>query len=371
MTRKRSRLISSALTIGLGLVVGGCFDSNPADPGGEEPLWDLDQCDFDLTYVADGGVGFDGIPAISNPIMVDATEGNEIGYLENTHRVIGIVVGGQPMAFPLSALWHHEVLNLDQGGTQLVVIHGTLSGSSRVFLRSAASGANFGVSGLLYRNNIIVYDRSDSPSLWAQLPGEGRCGPGEGTSLVPYPFVEGTWAGWLNLHPNTLVLSGLTAQSPLWGQYPYGNYEETPDFFFSEAMPPLDGRRAAKERVLGVREGTQGGIAFPFGEFPESDELAVAHGEVGGRGLVVFWKRDLQGAAAFWAEGGGQSLTFTVQDGHFADQETGTTWSFTGTGSAGELDGVQLESVAEATVAYWGAWAAFFAATEIWERNGG
>ncbi len=130
-------------------------------------------------------------------------------------------------------------------------------------------------------------------------------------------------------------------------------------------MPPLDTRLPAKERVLGIPAGGESGIAFPFGAFEAAGPLAVAHGEVDGKGLVVFWRDDLEGASAFWAEADGQSLTFTVQDGTVVDQETGTTWSFLGVGSGGGLDGVHLAPVAEATVAYWGAWAAFYTDTEL------
>jgi hypothetical protein len=184
--------------------------------------------------------------------------------------------------------------------------------------------------------------------------------------LTPYPFVEGTWEGWRTLHPNTLVLSAASADAPFWGVYPYGQYEETDAFFFDDAMPPLDQRRDPKERVLGIPEGTQGGMAFPFGEFPEVGEVAVAQETVDEKGVVVIWRNDLQGAAAYWAEIEGVPLTFTVQDDEVVDEENGTRWDFNGTGSGGALDGAQLTPVAEATVAYWGVWAAFRANTEIW-----
>ena len=352
--------------LGLGLIVIGCTDSSPTAAEDDEPLWDLAECNFDPTYLTDGGIGFDGIPAISDPIMVETeAHEDEFAYLEDDHRVIGIVVDGQPMAIPLSALWHHEIVNLDRSGVSLVVTHASLTGSSRVYQRSAAGGSDFGVSGLLYRNNLVFYDRSDTPSLWAQLPGEGRCCARSGTTLAPYPSVEVIWAGWKALHPNTLVLSTESADSPFWGQYPYGNYETSPDFFFPGSMPPLDSRLPAKERVLAIREGAQGGIAFPFGDFESGGAVEVASGEVNGRGVVAFWRDYLEGAAAFWAEADGVPLTFMEQDGKIVDQETGTTWSFLGVGSGGGLDGVQLEAVAEAAVAYWGAWAAFHPNTEI------
>lgn len=343
-----------------------CTDSSPTDTEGPEPYWDLDECDFDQVYLSDGGIGFDGIPSITSPRMVVEDPGNdETFYLEDDHRVIGIVADGQPLAFPLSALWHHEIVNIDRDGVKLAVTHASLTGSSRVFLRSAAGGSFFGVTGLLYRNNLVFYDRSEPPSLWAQLPGEGRCGPKDGSELTPYPFVEVLWSGWKALHPNTLVLSVQSADSPFWGQYPYGNYETSPNFFFPQAMPPLDPRLPAKERVLAIRQGSQGGVAFPFGAFEEGGEVGLSTAEVNGKQVAVFWRSYLEGAAAYWAEAEGVPLTLTLQGGKVVDEETGTTWDFLGRGSGGGLDGASLEPVADAAVAYWGAWAAFYPNTDI------
>lgn len=355
----------------LSLPSSGCFDRGATDPDEEEILWDLDECDLNLSFLADGGTGLDGIPAISDPAMVSASEHTEIGYLTDDHRVVGLVVAGQPMAIPISALWHHEIVNLSHGGVDVVVTHATLTGASRVHRRSAVSGRDFGVSGLLYKNNLLLYDRSEPPSLWIQLTGQASCGPHSGTALVSHPFVEVTWAGWKTLHPNTLVLSSLSANSALWGQYPYGSYQTYEGFFFDNAMPPLDSRRPAKERVLGIPQGTLGGVAFPFGILQGAGPVAVAQAEVDGEGVVVFWRNDLQGAAAYWAHVGGQALTFFVQDGQVVDQVTGTNWSFMGEGSGGGLDGMHLQAVSEAAVAYWGAWAAFYPNTEIWGTGAG
>lgn len=365
--RRTGALVGPACLVGFALTLGGCWDTGLTQTEGDEALWDLAQCNLDPAYLVSGGAGFDAIPSISNPIMVDTTNSSELAYLADEHRVVGIVVSGQPLAFPLSALWHHEVLNLDRDGVELVVTHGTLTGSSRVFLRSAANGADFGVSGVLYNNNLLFFDRSDAPSLWAQLTGDGRCGPLRGSDLSPYPFMEVTWAGWKVLHPNTLALSNLSAGLAVWGEYPYGSYEEEPEFFFLDAIPPPDPRLPPKERVLAIPIGSQSGLAFSFKAFREAGPLAIAPAEVAGKGIVVFWSDDLDGASAYWAEADGQSLTFAVQDGAIVDQETGTTWSLLGLGSGGDLDGIQLDPVAEATVAYWGAWTAFYPNTQIGE----
>jgi len=349
------------------LLLVACSDSDPFDPGSSDPLWDLAECEFNPLYLADGGVGLDGIPALSEPEFLDPDPSQgELAYLNDEARVMGIVVEGQALALPLGALWHHEIANVDWGNTKLAVTHSALTGSSRVYLRSGAADADFGVSGILYLNNTVLYDRNDPPSLWLQMTGESTCGPRSAAGLAPYPFVEATWEAWHVLHPSTLILGPSEQASPSWGQYPYGNYEEVPEFFFNEAMPDLDDRRPPKERVLGIPEGLAGGIAFPFGKLQGQGAVKVGQGEVDGRRLVVFWLEVAEGAAAYWADLAGEQLTFTVQENAIVDLETGTEWSFLGKGTGGGHDGAQLEAVADATVAYWGAWAAFFPDTEIW-----
>ena len=349
----------------------GCFDAGPEDDEGPGILWDLSECDMEPSYLADGGIGLDGIPSISDPVMVEPPAPEDLGYFSDDDRVVGLVVSGQPMAFPLGALWHHEIVNLTHGGVELVVTHSTLSGATRVFGRSTVGGDGFGVSGLLYMNNLVMYDRTDPPSLWAQLTGRATCGPRLGTALVSYPFAEVTWGGWKALYPNTLALSRISANSALWGEYPYGDYETSEGFFFSNAMPPLDTRRPSKERVLGIPGGERSGLAFPLDELQQAGTVAVVQGEVDGKDVVVFWRSDLRGAAAYWAHTGGQTLTFSVQDGKVVDQQTGTSWSFQGVGTGGGLAGAQLQAIPEAAVAYWGAWAAFYPDTEIWQAGGG
>lgn len=51
------------------------------------------------------------------------------------------------------------------------------------------------------------------------------------------------------------------------------------------------------------------------------------------------------------------------------DTTTGTSWSITGEGLDGKLAGLRLEPVAEAYVAFWGAWAAFNPDTRLWKGD--
>jgi hypothetical protein len=317
-------------------------------------------------------VGRDGIPALTDPLFVSASPGPDNDYVLSHNRVVGLILDGKPLAIPHNVLWWHEIVNLNRGGEQLAVTYCPLTGSSIVFDRASVDGNEFGVSGLLWQNNLIMYNRRTNESLWPQMLGQARCGPATGQSLDHYPAIEMTWEGWKKIHPNTEVVSASENLGRDWRIYPYGDYESLSHnaFLFGDAMPPRDPRRPAKERVLGIPDPLEGGIAFPFGALEGLGDVGVVEAEVGGEPVVVFWDTELQAAAAYRPVRDGMLLTFSVRDGAILDNQTGGVWNIHGEGSGGAENGTRLEPVAEAYVAFWGAWAAFHPETELWEGDG-
>lgn len=343
------------------LALGGCSDATGPGTQFRDDLI----CSIPQNEILPGGPGRDGIPALTDPDMVEPAASGA-SYLADDARVIGIEVADRTYAIPLNILWWHEIVNLNLGEVQLAVSHCPLTGSSMVFDRAVVGGAEFGVSGLLFRNNLIMYDRNTDESLWPQMMGEARCGPRDGTELRMLPALEMRWLRWRRLHPDTRVVSDHTGHMRDYNSYPYGDYAELNNSNTLFAMPPLDERRPPKERVLGIPAG-EGGLAFPFGLLSEAGPLLAVHREVAGRPLVVFWNQTGRSAMAFQPEVGGQSLTFTTADGSFVDGETGSVWTEEGQAVDGPLAGERLPPVAEAFVAYWFAWAAFYPATDIWD----
>lgn len=324
----------------------------------------------------DGGVPPDGIPSLdTDEVEFVRAQEADAQYLNETPgfddpRVIGLLVDGHAYAIPHNILWWHEILNLDlPDGGQVAVTYCPLTGSSLVFDRSVVDGAGLGVSGLLFQNNMVMFDRREPRSLWPQMKRGARCGAADGTELPMVGAVETTWSGWRDLHPQTYVVSEDTGIPRSYRQYPYGTYEQNSDLLFP--MDDLDRRRPMKERVLGLPgEDGAGAIALPFGE------LRVAAGggggtlvvplEYQGEEIVVFWETSVDGAMAFRPDLDGQSLTFQVEGGEIRDEETGSRWRMDGVARDGELAGAALTPVDEAYVAFWFAWAAFHPDTDLW-----
>ena len=197
-------------------------DLGPGDPTGTGDGTSL--CVIPVDQLFDGGPGKDGIPALTNPTLVPVGD-PQAEYLSNQARVIGVEIGGEVIAIPHNVGWWHEIVNLDVGGRQIAVTYCPLTGSGIAFDRSDVGGAEFGVSGLLFQNNLVMYNRRTEESLWPQMLRQGACGPSASAQLSLYPVVEMTWEGWHTLHPETTVI-GEPARSTTHNTYPYGNYEE-------------------------------------------------------------------------------------------------------------------------------------------------
>ena len=351
------------------LVVGGC-DSSPSTGGGPggggDPDFNTSNCTIPTSRLVSGCQGgADCIPSIDGITPGDdrlvAPQGT--ASLSDSSRVIGMVVGDRALAVPHSILWTHEIVNVDDwGGRSFAITYCPLTGSSLAFDRSVIDGAEFGVSGLLFDNNLVMYDRRDSQSLWPQMSRRATCGANVGASLSMVPLVEMQWDRWRQLHPDTRVVSdGGGFDRP----YPYGNYE-SPNTDPLVDMP-VDTRRAPKERVLGLPNGSGGGIALPFGELAKSGDVSVVRVPAGGTQATVFWSEDAQAARAFET-----SRSFSVRDGQIVDDATGSVWSVEGRAIEGSLagEGAQLTPLDTGYVAFWFAWAAFQPDTVIWTNEG-
>ncbi|MEM7334908.1 MAG: DUF3179 domain-containing protein [Chloroflexota bacterium] len=172
--------------------------------------------DFFIDPVADsfrpgeivyGGVVVDGIPALNSSEQVPATASHGTFSWE---PVFGVSLNGDSRAYPLRIMDWHEMANDVIGGVPVSIAYCTLCGAAIAYEARLEDGTplDFGSSGLLYRSNKLMYDRQ-TRSIWNQLTGEPVMGPAlnrsERLDLVPITLT--TWAEWLEMHPNSTILS--------------------------------------------------------------------------------------------------------------------------------------------------------------------
>ena len=357
----RPHLVRSTVLLALPALFVAC-DDGPSGPGGFNP-GDLN-CSLDNTFFASGGVPRDGIPALTDPPRTTPDDPSGLGYLDDSDRVVGVFLDGVPLAVPLNILYHHEIVNLSGDTEAIAVTYCPLTGSSLAFDRSTVDGAEFGVSGLLYQSNLIMYDRRTNESLWPQMFAQARCGPQDGQLIARAYAVEMTWEGWRTLHPDTRVLTDQTGHFRDYRRQgnPYRLYEASSEWWFP--LPTATGI-PGKERVLGI-PAADGGVAFAFQTLDILGDDGVVPVTVDGEDLVVFWDGQREAAYAYVPEVDGEALTFQVGANGIEDVETGSEWGVDGVARTGAMAGTRLDHDPDAYTAFWRAWAAFNPDTEIW-----
>lgn len=118
----------------------------------------------------------------------------------------------------------------------------------------------FGVSGLLYRSNVLMYDHQ-TESLWLQVKRRAVTGPMTGTKLATFPSTITTWEKWKKKHPGTTVLSFKTGYSRNYDRDPYESYYRERRGIFRSFFKGGPGEEE-KEIVAGVQVGDSA-KAFP------------------------------------------------------------------------------------------------------------
>ncbi len=248
-----------------------------------QSVFDLGNLSVARDLVRSGGPRIDGIPALVGPKFVSVAEAR---YLKPSHRVIGVTSGDVAKAYPLMILNYHEAVNDHLGTRPILVTYCPLCDSVAVFDRTVGDEIiEFGISGMLYNSNVLLYDRSQNrkKSLWSQLQATAVAGPMVGKQLQPLPFELTTWQEWSRRYPATRVLSIDTGTLRNYGRSPYAGYFQSRQLMFP--VRPVDRRLALKDRVLGVWS-DEGARAYPLGQFEKADQRQVFTEHIGDKQII-------------------------------------------------------------------------------------
>jgi hypothetical protein len=283
MTRRGawSRAVGSLLTVLLTMLLhAAAAAAGPVRNG-----FVLEPASIPITEILGGGPARDGIPALDRPATLPAAQA---GWSDD-ELVLGVVVGSEARAYPVAILNWHELVNDTLGGEPILVSFCPLCGTGMVFDRRVGGEArSFGVSGLLYRSDLLLYDRS-SESLWSQISATAVTGPLLGQRLRLLRARMDHWGTWRRDHPETTVLSRETGHRRDYDRSPYGGYAESRKLLFPV---PVDRRYHPKMPTLGLRIPGAGSRAYP------ASELASADGSVEerflGRDVRVSYDPDRQ-----------------------------------------------------------------------------
>ena len=221
-----------------------------AEASGQVNLMPGEEWLVDESFVFTIG-GFDAIPSVDEPQFELYRSKDYLTsdfHVKADDRVTILKLGEEIRAYPHNILTRHEIVNDEIGGIPISLNFCPLTGTSYCWKRN---GNSYGVSGMLYNNNLILYDR-DTESLWSQLLGLSIFGPTQGTQIEGLSIIETTFETYQNLYDfQGKVMTLQTGYVFNYVGNPYFEYDAAHEFL----LFPLqyeDDRLLNKERVLGV-----------------------------------------------------------------------------------------------------------------------
>lgn len=301
------------------------------------------------------------IPAIfaNDSLFVEVRTGNK--EWRDQDEVIGVYINGEARAYPIRLLSLHEIVNDTVGGLPIAVTWCPLCYSALVFSRVVEDQElTFGVSGYLFKNNLVMYDHQTN-SLWSQLLFQGIKGGYNGQALEVLHGVHTNWGSWKKVHPDTTVLSA----------HQMGRQEQVIDpyisYYLSEATglgsDNPDERLTGKTLVVGLQIGGES-VAYPFDLIRETGVINDTLEEIA---ILLIYTPSLNSASAFDRKTSAGVLHFgSVSSGTLLlDAETGSTWDpHLGVAVDGPLEGERLLRLT-APLVFWFAWADLHPETEL------
>ena len=331
-------------------------DGSNGDSGGDTNQWLIP-----ISQVRDGGPGRDGIPSIDNPEFLSVDEAP--GLLADEVRVVGIKVGNEVKVYPHYILDWHEIVNDAIDSESVAITYCPLTGSAIGWNRTFnGSTTSFGVSGLLYNNNVIPFDRRTN-SNWSQLGLQCVNGQLIGERPESIDLVETNWFILRSMYPQARILSTNTGFDRDYNTYPYGDYRTNHD----NLIFPLtrdDSRLPRKERVHAIvyeneaktyRFNSFSGGRVIKDSFKNKDILLV-----GGQEAIVSFELDENSENLIF------TYEFNESETYFSDNE-GNKYNVFGEVISGAKFGQKLKP-ANSFIAYWFSIGAFYPNTEIFEN---
>lgn len=305
--------------------------------------------------VINGGVPKDGIPSIDAPKFKPT---NEIEYVNDERLITGVRHGDIIKGYPHQVMDHHEIANDQFGDLPVCFTYCPLTGTGIAFERLIdGEPVEFGVSGLLFRNNLIPYDRKTGTN-YSQMQMRGVQGPRKGERFETLPVFQTKWSTWKKLFPEAQVLTTETGYNRDYSIFLYGEdylEEDTPPLFPLTVDDKIIDTYKKREYIV-IEKNTGIDIAatkiYTIEDFGSG--ISLERGEIGDTEYVVAGSSDLDFAIGFERElNDGTTLNFEpVQDELpviMKDQE-GNRWDILGRAVDGPRQGEQLTH----TLSYYG-----------------
>ena len=339
-----NRYISSIFLAALVACGSDDADIVPTQKDPDPVIKTIDGWSVPISQVFDGGPGKDGILAIESPVFDNVTSTS----FPDSELVVGIYYNGQARAYPHGILNYHEIVNDSFNGDGITISFCPLTGTAFGWESLVnGQGSTFGVSGLHYNNNLILYDRL-TDSYWSQLKQEAIGGELVCEQPNNVQVIETTLGSWKAAFPETKILSEQTGINFNYSVNPYGNYPEEHEYILFP-ISHADKRLPEKERVHVIVD-EQDVAAIRFSVINSRNNLMTWNSN------IIFGDEDLNLMVSFKQKlADGTALHFSRTTAPypaiFEDQD-GTIWDVTGEGIEGPRLGQRLIPT-KSFMSYW------------------
>ena len=208
---------------------------------------------------------------------------------------------------------------------------------------------NFEASGGLWHASLVMQDK-ETDTYWSIMTGTALAGELEDTHLAELPYgTKAQWKDWVNMHPETLVLSVGGVEHI--ENNPYDNYFKSDDVF--RGAKSKDSRLKAKASIYAFQIDDQA-YAVPFAEFENGGAF-----DLGERRILLFRPPDVE---IFYS-----TLAFVTADSEF--ELSDGKWRHTASGATfdpedGTFGGVER---LDGFDTFWFNWSMIHPDTEILE----
>jgi len=219
----------------------------------------------------------------------------------------------------------------------------------------------FGVSGRLWKNALVMYDRQ-TETWWSHITGKSIHGPLKGkvlereTNLRILPRIS--FGEWRSQFPETQVLSVGGREQVETSSY--ANYHLRPEVGIGTSAPVKDNRLPHKSIVLGI-DSPDGARAYPVKLFEDSSLYVDSKPE---DELLVFYEKKTGGGAVYSTTVNGKKLKFGSEaKGLLVKDREGNSWNLLlGVAVDGPLKGQSLKNYPVMEI-FWGAWIDYYPKT--------
>lgn len=220
------------------------------------------------------GAKRDPLPAIMSPKRVAA---KGAAFPPGSDLVVEVIVDGVPVAYPMSVLTYHGVVNDTIGETPVAVWFDAISNGLAVFRRDVqpAKGepiaCEFRLAGLLVHGSAALYD-AKSLTIFSPLDGIGATGKYANAPLEFLPFRITTFADFVAVNPKGETLAQPEGSAFDYGVNPFAGYQGDPNFVYMQVTD--DVRVPPKTPGVGVAAGDEAHF-IPFAAMLEQSRSVM------------------------------------------------------------------------------------------------